>query len=172
MKLFYTSVFVLLLVVIGVQADTATSEDYPLDHCIVSGMKLGSMGDPYVHEHEGRTILFCCAGCVSAFEANPDEHLKKLDEAIIEKQKADYPLTTCVVMGVTLGKHGPILDVVHEDRLVRLCCQGCVSEFEKDPDRYIKKLDRAVKDAESESPARKHDAKPGHCGHDHGHQCH
>ena len=168
MKVFYYLVFVFVLGMAGVHADTGAVEEYPLDHCIVSGMKLGSMGEPYVHEHEGRTIVLCCAGCVSAFESDADAMLQKLDKEIIEKQKANYPLTTCVVMGVPLGEHGPIIDVVHENRLVRLCCMGCVAEFEKDPERYIKKLDEAEKDDPSESPAKKHD----HGGHDHGHQRH
>ncbi len=127
-------------------AETKDGEAYPIDVCIVSGMKLGSMGDPYVHDYEGRKVLFCCAGCIGKFEKDATEYLKKLDQAVIEKRRASYPLTTCVVSGEKLGGHGPIYDLVYQNRLVRLCCEGCVSDFEAEPDEFLKKIDDAVKE--------------------------
>ena len=118
-------------------------ETYPIDVCIVSGMKLGSMGEPYAHAHEGRTVHFCCAGCIDPFEANAEEMLKKLDRKIVAQQKETYPLDRCVVSGEELGSHGAIIDIVHEHRLVRLCCEGCLTDFERDPDAFLKKLDAA-----------------------------
>lgn len=55
---------------------------YPLDTCIVSDEKLGSMGNPIVYSYLGRTIKFCCEGCVKKFENNTAAYLKKLDGAI------------------------------------------------------------------------------------------
>lgn len=57
------------------------SDGYPIDFCLVSGAKLGSMGKPVTLEYEGRTLKFCCDSCISAFQESPDEYLKKLDEA-------------------------------------------------------------------------------------------
>lgn len=57
------------------------SDGYPIDFCLVSGAKLGSMGNPVTLEYEGRTLKFCCDSCISAFQESPDEYLKKLDEA-------------------------------------------------------------------------------------------
>lgn len=54
---------------------------YPIDFCLISGAKLGSMGAPAMLEYEGRTLKFCCDSCISAFQDNPTEYLKKLDEA-------------------------------------------------------------------------------------------
>lgn len=135
-----------LAAVPAIAADATDDKEYPIDVCIVSGMKLGSMGDPYVHEHEGRQLYFCCAGCIGTFAENAADYLTKLDRAIIEKQRATYPLTTCVVSGDKLGGHGPIYDLVYQNRLVRLCCEGCVSDFESEPDRYLKKIDDADKE--------------------------
>ena len=39
------------------------------------------MGKPVIMEYEGRTLKFCCESCINAFRENPDEYLKKLDEA-------------------------------------------------------------------------------------------
>ncbi|MBS3822163.1 MAG: DUF3347 domain-containing protein, partial [Phycisphaerae bacterium] len=55
--------------------------DYPIDFCLVSGAELGSMGKPVTLEYRGRTLKFCCESCIGAFQENPDEYLKKLDEA-------------------------------------------------------------------------------------------
>lgn len=179
-------------------------DPWPLDTCIVSGGKLGSMGDPIIRIHEGREVRFCCEGCVPKFEADPAPFLKKADEAIkqqqrslypldhciidttetisaddsensfsvvgnrlfiyccppcdkkvrqdpakyiaildeaaIAKQKADYPLTTCVVSGQALGSMGEPVDVVIAGQLVRLCCKGCESKLEADPAAALAKV--------------------------------
>ncbi|GAB4327549.1 MAG: hypothetical protein Kow0074_22950 [Candidatus Zixiibacteriota bacterium] len=61
--------------------DAATVKAYPLDYCLVSGEKLGSMGDPVVKVYDGREVKFCCRMCVSDFEANQAVYLAKLDSA-------------------------------------------------------------------------------------------
>ncbi len=144
--------------------------DYPIDVCIVSGMKLGSMGEPYAHEHEGRTVYFCCAGCIGRFEANAEEMLKKYDREIIAQQKERYPLDVCVVSGEELGSHGAIIDVVHGDTLVRLCCQGCLSDFERDPDQFVEKVEEAQEGEAIEIPVSDdHDHDHDHHEHHHHH---
>lgn len=63
--------------------------------------------------------------------------------------KAAYPLDTCVVSGDKLGEMGTPVEYVHKeegkpDRLVLLCCKGCIRDFKKSPEQYLKKLDAAV----------------------------
>jgi YHS domain-containing protein len=61
---------------------------YTLKTCVVSGEKLGEMGDPYVYVHEGREIKFCCKNCVKDFKKDPAKYIKKIEEAEAkEKQK-------------------------------------------------------------------------------------
>jgi hypothetical protein len=62
---------------------------YTLPTCIVTGEKLGEMGDPVVIVREGREIKLCCKGCVKKFDKDPASFLKKIDEA--EKAKTDKP---------------------------------------------------------------------------------
>ena len=59
---------------------------YPLKTCVVSGGKLGGMGQPveYVHRQAGqpdRTVIFCCRACIKKFEKEPAKFLAKLDAA-------------------------------------------------------------------------------------------
>jgi hypothetical protein len=58
-------------------ADAAT-KPYPLDVCIVSGEKLGSMGDPIVLVHQGQEVKLCCKSCKPDFEKEPAKFLAKL----------------------------------------------------------------------------------------------
>ena len=55
------------------------AKPYPLETCVVSGKKLGSMGDPYVIIHEGQEIKFCCDGCEPTFKKDPAKFLAKLN---------------------------------------------------------------------------------------------
>lgn len=64
----------------------ATTDSYPLDICVVSGKKLGSMGDPFIGKHNGRTVKFCCSDCIKEFNSNPAKYMAILDEA--EKKQA------------------------------------------------------------------------------------
>jgi YHS domain-containing protein len=57
------------------------SPAYPLETCLVSGEKLGEMGKPFVYQHEGREVRFCCKNCLKDFKKDPAKYLKKLDEA-------------------------------------------------------------------------------------------
>jgi YHS domain-containing protein len=59
-------------------AESAKTKPYPFDTCVVDGMKLGSMGDPYVFVYQGQEIKFCCAGCKQLFLEDPDKYMKKI----------------------------------------------------------------------------------------------
>ena len=54
---------------------------YPLKTCVVSGEKLGEMGDPFVYAYQGREIKFCCKDCVKDFKKDPAKFMKKIEEA-------------------------------------------------------------------------------------------
>jgi YHS domain-containing protein len=53
---------------------------YPLDHCVVSGEKLGSMGEPHVFVYEGQEIKQCCDNCEPKFRKDPEKYLKMINE--------------------------------------------------------------------------------------------
>ncbi|HVS51628.1 MAG TPA: hypothetical protein VHD62_04675 [Opitutaceae bacterium] len=78
----------------------------------------------------------------------------------------NYPLTVCVVSGDKLGEMGRPVEYVYKqpgkpDRIVRFCCKDCIKDFEKEPAKYLQKLDEAAaaktKDAGAPaSPAHQH----------------
>ncbi len=62
-------------------AADATKKAYPLDVCVVSGEKLGSMGEPHVITHDGVEVKFCCDNCVPKFNADPATYIAKIKDA-------------------------------------------------------------------------------------------
>ncbi|MCB1130176.1 MAG: YHS domain-containing protein [Verrucomicrobiae bacterium] len=61
------------------QTPAADTTAYPLDHCLVSGEKLGGMGEPVSIVHDGREVKFCCDQCIPKFRKDPEKYLSKLD---------------------------------------------------------------------------------------------
>lgn len=62
----------------GATATAAAAKPYPLEVCIVSDEKLGSMGDPVVKVVDGQEVKFCCKSCLPDFEKEPAKFLTKL----------------------------------------------------------------------------------------------
>jgi len=124
--------------------DSALIEDqkkvYPSDKCLVTGEGLEEMGGAIDFLHRGRLVRFCCKGCIKKFNKDPKKFLGTLDKQVIDGQKVKYPLQTCVVSGKKLGSMGEPVDVVVANRLVRLCCKGCVGKLQKDPGTFLAKL--------------------------------
>ena len=68
-------------------------KSYPLEVCVTSDEKLGSMGKSpeYIHRVDGkpdRLVVFCCAGCEEDFLKEPAKYIAKLDAAATKTQRA------------------------------------------------------------------------------------
>ncbi|MCC6579265.1 MAG: hypothetical protein IT440_02405 [Phycisphaeraceae bacterium] len=80
-----------------------------------------------------------------------------------------YPLNVCIVSDEELGTMGDPVVLQYEGREIRFCCEHCVPDFKKDPQKYLKKLAEAKK-ASSTQPATTQPApKKPEQGQDHGH---
>jgi len=60
-----------------------------------------------------------------------------------ESKLKPYPLDTCVVSGEKLGEMGKPYVFEYKDREIKFCCKGCVKDFKKDSEKYVKKLEEA-----------------------------
>lgn len=117
------------------------SAAYPLDTCPVSGEKLGDKPVAYVH---GTYLLkLCCNDCVAAVKKDPEPTIKALQAAYVAKQKASYPLDTCIVTDEKLGSMGEPLDYLWGTRVYRLCCGGCKKGVQKNADALWAKIEAA-----------------------------
>lgn len=73
---------------------SASTSDYPLTVCVVTGEKLGSMGDPVIFAHEGKEVRFCCVSCEAEFKNDPAKYMAKLDAAKAGGNPATQPTAT------------------------------------------------------------------------------
>ena len=69
----------------------------------------------------------------------------KQETATVEAPAAAPEATSaaklCPVSGEELGSMGDPFVYVHEGREIKFCCEQCVPKFEKDPAKYLSKLD-------------------------------
>ncbi len=52
-----------------------------------------------------------------------------------------YPLSTCIVTDNKLGSMGKPYRLVHQGQEIKLCCKPCLKKFNKNPGKYLQKLD-------------------------------
>ena len=58
-----------------------------------------------------------------------------------------YVLKTCVVSKQKLGEMGDPYVYKYKDREIKFCCKGCVKDFNKSPEKYVKLIEEAEKKA-------------------------
>lgn len=80
------------------------------------------------------------------------------ESAVVAKARAEYPLKTCLVSDEALGSMGEAVAHVHReagkpDRVVFVCCEGCIDDFKKEPAKYLKKVDDAKAKAKGSKPS-------------------
>ncbi len=56
-----------------------------------------------------------------------------------------YPLKTCIVSDEKLGEMGDPYVFTHKGQELKLCCKSCLKDFNKNPDKYLKKLEAKPK---------------------------
>ena len=76
----------------------------------------------------------------------PKKEEPKKEEPKKEEGKAKpYKLDTCIVSDEKLGEMGKPVVFVHDGQEIKLCCKDCRKDFDKDPAKYLKKLDEKKK---------------------------
>ena len=61
-----------------------------------------------------------------------------------------YPLKTCVVSGEKLdGDMGKPFVYEYKGREIKFCCKACQKDFDKNPAKFIKKLEKAEAEAKA-----------------------
>jgi hypothetical protein len=97
--------------------------------------------------HGTRELRFCSAECERTFAADSSAALARLDAALIRDQVPHYPLQTSIVSGAPLGEK-PV-DLIWNNRLVRLAADEERAMFLARPDEWIARLDTEVIRAQS-----------------------
>ena len=57
--------------------------------------------------------------------------------------------SVCPVSGEKVGTMGPVVKYEYKGKIYNLCCEGCVSSFAKDPEKYIAIVEKSMVKEES-----------------------
>ena len=116
---------------------------YPTDRCIVTGKELGKETTAIDYVLGNRLVRLVDREAIAKLNADPATYNAKLDRIIIEAERAEYPLTTCIVGGRELDPDKPAAEVVVGNRLMKLCCGGCKAKIRATPYAYVQKINEA-----------------------------
>lgn len=117
---------------------------YPVKTSVVGNKALPDKPVDFVYGN--RLVRVADESEKTEFMKNAARYVAALDKAVIEQQGKNYPLKTCPVSGDKYGgTMGEPKDVVLAGRLIRLCCDDCRKDLEKDPAKFIAKVDEARK---------------------------
>jgi len=119
---------------------------YPFATSVVSGQKLGSQNTLITFEQGGYEVKLANQAEADTFKKNPAPYLAKIADAY--KNAQPCPLTVCPVMGDALDKDAYVF--VYEGRQFKLCCDSCLADFQKDPDKFVKIWDTAAQTAQAD----------------------
>ena len=132
--------------------------------CPVMNEPLGGHGRPIKVVIDGRPIFVCCQGCVEEVVHNRNLYFRKVADATASRQavppgqqaparenvsvgyataadrSAVLAQGLCPVMKQPLGGHGTPIKISIDGRAVFVCCKGCVSKVEQNPDLYLSKV--------------------------------
>ena len=88
---------------------------------------------------DGVTVGFCCNNCKGKVEKADDKVIAALGGDLAKGFTAQ---TKCPISGKPID---PAQSVEYKSKKVFFCCDGCPSEFEKDPSKYTAKLPQLSK---------------------------
>lgn len=60
--------------------------------------------------------------------------------AVSAAEVKPYPSDICIVSGNKLGSMGTPVTIVHNGQEVKFCCKPCVAKFNRNPEKYLKKI--------------------------------
>ncbi|PYJ85900.1 MAG: hypothetical protein DME22_07375 [Verrucomicrobia bacterium] len=83
---------------------------------------------------------------ITAYLAAPFAGLVADSKDAKKSEKArPYALKTCPVSDEKLGEMGDPYVFTYKDREIKLCCKDCKKDFDKNPEKFVKKIEKAEK---------------------------
>jgi YHS domain-containing protein len=75
-------------------------------------------------------------------KALPMKRMKYLTAAVLTAKLKPYTLKTCVVSGDKLDEMGEPFVYKYQGREIKFCCKNCLKDFNKEPAKYVKKIEK------------------------------
>lgn len=93
-------------------------------------------------EYNGEKYYFCCSGCESKFEKNPQKYIGELslpgNVYEVDGKTRHFACPVCDGKGI-VDKDDQFI-VHNSGKHYYFCSENCKVEFEKDPQKYIKEM--------------------------------
>jgi YHS domain-containing protein len=108
--------------------------------CPVMNVTFEVAKNTQVIDYKGKSFFFCCDHCVADFTKNPDAFAQAGQLRTREATAAEVgKQVTCQVMGTKfeVARHTPVID--YKGKSYYFCCENCVQEFQKNPDKFAMK---------------------------------
>lgn len=87
------------------------------------------------------SATFAALSLPAAHAADAKAPEKKEQPAEKKEAAKPYPLDTCIVSDEKLGEMDEPYVFNYKGQEIKLCCKKCKAKFEKDPAKYLKKLE-------------------------------
>jgi Cu+-exporting ATPase len=101
----------------------------------VCGMTVDAATAKHSAAYDGTTYFFCCAGCRTKFEAEPQRYLAQRESG--GPKPAATPGARDPVCGMTVNRATAKHKAIHDGAMYFFCSAGCRAKFEADPRRYL-----------------------------------
>ena len=108
---------------------------YALTTCPISGEKLDA-AKTKTRVVDGMMVQYCCSKCATKGDGKKAEVTQKVRDAAYAAQSKAWSMEKCPVSNEKL-KTGDTIDAMVGMRLVRLCCDDCVDEIQKNPAKVL-----------------------------------
>src|SRR5579883_1639989 len=99
----------------------------------VCGMSVEPATAKHQTRHGGATYYFCCAGCRTKFEADPQRYLNKAPAGPAKRPAGAVDPVCGMAVNRATAKH----KLVHDGAMYYFCSAGCRAKFEAEPKRYL-----------------------------------
>ena len=86
-------------------------------------------------------LCLCLAACAAEQPAQPKAKAAPSEATRSEAPAKAYPLKTCIVSDNDLDSMGEQTSIVYQGQTIKFCCSSCIAKFEKNPAKYLKKLE-------------------------------
>lgn len=124
-----------LMAVTALSGAVALADKEPLQPQTRCPVMDGKIDKSLFVEYDDKRIYVCCKECIAPVKKDPAKYIRELESKGVTLEKAQ---TTCPVLD---GKIDKKVYADYNGKRVYFCCAGCIMEFKKDPEKYLKKLE-------------------------------
>lgn len=106
----------------------------PQTLCPVTGEKITKSA---YTDYQGQRIYFCCKGCISKFQADPEKYMEKFekDGILLENVQKKDPVCGMDITDKSIKRD-------YKGRRVYFCSDYCAKEFDKNPKAILEKMSK------------------------------